>query len=84
MGSDNFSNYFVIQPPHHNVGKNMGEMVERGPVHCSTGAAFCTVQNQKRVLSLEGNVDFYQHSSGEESVTVLFSGAFSKPWMDAL
>ena len=50
MGSDNISNYFVIQPPHHNMEKDMGEMVERCQVHCSAGAAFCTVQNQKRVL----------------------------------
>lgn len=84
MGSDNISNCFVIQPLHHNMEKNMGEMVERCQVHCSTGAAFYTVQNQKRVLSLEGNVNFYQYASAEESITVLFSGAFSKSWMDAL
>lgn len=62
----------------------MGEMVERCQVDCSTGAAFCIVQNQKRVLSLEGNVNFYLHASAEESFTVLFCGAFSKSWMDAL
>lgn len=84
MGSDNILNYFVIQPLHHNKEKNMEEMVERCQVHCSTGAAFYTVQNQKRVLSLEGNVNFYQYASAEESITVLFSGAFSKSWMDAL
>lgn len=58
--------------------------MERWQVHYSTGAAFCTVPNEKSLLSLEGNVYFYQRASAEELLTVLFGGAFSKSWMDAL
>jgi len=59
-------------------------MAERCQEHCSIGADFCTVQNQKSVLSLEGNINFYQHASAEESFTMLFCGAFSKSQIDAL
>lgn len=38
-GSESISNCVVIQSPHHKMGKNMGEMVERYQVHHATGAA---------------------------------------------
>lgn len=62
----------------------MEEIVERCQEHHPTGAAFCTVQNEESLLSLEGNVHFYQRASAEESFTVLFGGVFSKTWMNAL
>lgn len=45
MDSDNISNYFVIQLPHHNTGKNMGEMEELFAAGELIHSSFCKIIN---------------------------------------
>lgn len=37
IGSESISNYVFMQSPCHKMGKNMGKLMKRCPVHCTTG-----------------------------------------------